>query len=317
MPLDPQARLLLDFLASQNAPDVSTLSPRGARLLFAEHRARSPAGPDARVEDALVPSAQGSIPVRIYKPLASSAPLPVLMWFHGGGHVIGSVPESDSECRELATLARCAVVSVEYRLAPEHPFPAAADDCFTATKWVAEHPPDLGVDASRIAVGGDSAGGNLAAVVSLMARDRGGPALVFQLLVYPGTDYASLDTKSHHENAEGYFLTRPTMLWFRNQYVPKLDDRLNPYVSPLRAESLEGLPRALVMTAEYDPLRDEGEAYGARLEQAGGSVVVRRYDGMIHGFLGMRNFLDKGKVAMSDAAAALASVFGLSQAISP
>jgi|SRR5580658_3452789 acetyl esterase/lipase len=180
MPLDPQARLLLDFLASQNVPDLSTLVPRAARLLFAEHRARSP-------------------------------PLPVLLWFHGGGHVIGSVPESDSECRELATLARCAVVSVEYRLAPEHPFPAAADDCFTATKWVAEHAPDLGVDASRIAVGGDSAGGNLAAVVSLMARDRGGPALVFQLLVYPGTDYASLDTKSHHENAEGYFLTRSTM----------------------------------------------------------------------------------------------------------
>jgi acetyl esterase len=310
MPLDPQARSLLDAMASLNLPDVSTLSPSAARRLSAERRARFPPGPDAKVEDALAASAHGAVPVRIYRPLAAGAPLPVLMWFHGGGFVLGGLTESDADCRDLATRTGCAVVSVGYRLAPEHPFPAGSDDCFAATTWVAEHGAALGVDASRIAVGGDSAGGNLAAAVALMARDRGGPKLVFQLLVYPVTDQVSLETKSHHENAEGYFLTRRGVLWFRDQYLPTIDDRRTPYASPLHAGALERLPPALVMTAEYDPLRDEGEAYAARLERAGVSVVLRRYDGMIHGFFSMRAFLDQGKVAMADAASALGSAFG-------
>jgi acetyl esterase len=308
MPLDPQARTLLDAMAALNLPDVSTLSPTEARRLSAERRARLPPGPDARVHDAVVPSAHGGVPVRIYKPLAGGSALPVLVWFHGGGFVLGGVKESDSECRDLATQTGCAVVSVEYRLAPEHPFPAAPDDCFAATKWVAEHAAELGVDASRIAVGGDSAGGSLAAAVALMARDRGGPKLVFQLLVYPVTDQVSLETKSHQENAEGYFLTRRAIFWFREQYLPRADDRHDPYASPLIA-ALEGLPPAFVLTAEYDPLRDEGEAYAARLEGAGVPVVMRRYEGLIHGFFSMRAYLDQGKVAMADAASALGRAF--------
>jgi acetyl esterase len=309
MPLDPQARAVLDAMASMNLPDVSTLSPFEARLLSAQRRARLPPGPDARVEDALAASEHGAVPIRIYKPLAAGEPLPVLMWFHGGGFVLGGVKECDAEGRDLATRTGCAVVSVDYRLAPEHPFPAAPDDCFAATKWVFDHATELAVDASRIAVGGDSAGGSLAAAVALMARDRGGPALVFQLLVYPVTDQVSLETKSHLENAEGYFLTRRAIFWFRDHYVPKVGDRRSPYASPLHAESLEGLPPALVITAEYDPLRDEGEAYAARLERAGVRVVMRRYDGMIHGFFSLGSLLDQGKTAMADAASALANAF--------
>jgi acetyl esterase len=309
MPLDPQARAVLDAMTAMNLPDVSTLSPAEARVLSAQRRARLPPGPDAQVEDMLAVSAHGDVPVRVYKPLGAGDSLPVLMWFHGGGFVVGGVKESDAEGRDLATRTRCAVVSVDYRLAPEHPFPAAPDDCFAATKWVFDHAPQLGVDASRIAVGGDSAGGSLAGAVALMARDRGGPVIVFQLLVYPVTDQVSLETKSHLENAEGYFLTRRAILWFRDQYVPKVGDRRNPYASILHADTVEGLPPALVITAEYDPLRDEGEAYAARLERAGVPVVMRRYDGMIHGFFSLGALLDQGKAAMSGAASALASAF--------
>jgi acetyl esterase len=305
MPLNPQARMFLDALAGMNLPDLSELEPVKARELAAAQRATLPPGPDALVQDRELVGPNGKVALRVFRPVGSdSRKSPVLVWFHGGGFVIGSVPESDSDCRHLATLASMTVVSVEYRLAPEHPFPAAADDCFAATTWVVEHADELGIDASRIAVGGDSAGGNLATVVALMARDRGTPRIRFQLLVYPVTDLVTLDTRSHHDNAEGYFLTRKTMFWFRDHYVKGEADRKNPYVSPLHAD-LRFLPPAFVVTAEFDPLRDEGEQYAERLERAGAVVKHRRYAGMIHGFFSMHAFLDDGKRVMADCAAAL------------
>ena len=297
--------MVLDAIAAMNVPDLSELDADKARELTTAQRATLPPGPDALVEDREIEGPNGKIGLRVFRPVGSNGrKLPALVWFHGGGFVIGSVPQSDADCRHLATLASIVVVSVEYRLAPEHPFPAAPEDCFAATTWVVENADALGIDRARIAVGGDSAGGNLATVVSLMARDRGAPRIRFQLLVYPVTDLVSLETKSHRANAEGYFLTRRTMLWFREHYVPGEADRKNPYVSPLHAD-LRFLPPAFVVTAEFDPLRDEGEQYAERLERSGSVVTHRRYNGMIHGFFSMNAFLDDGKRALHDCAAAL------------
>jgi acetyl esterase len=310
MPLDRQVSLLLDTVRELNLPDLSTLPPDAGREMTRKQRERLPPGPNALVEDLRVPGPAGDIPVRVYRPLdAASTVLPVLVWFHGGGWVIGSVHESDADCRRLAVDGKFAVVSVEYRLAPEYPFPAAPEDCYAVVAWVAAHAERLHVDPTRLAVGGDSAGGNLAAVVSLMARDRGGPGILFQLLVYPVTDIASMETPSHHENAEGYFLTRNSMLWFRDHYTPDASIRTNPHVSPLHATNLAGLPRALVITAEFDPLRDEGEAYADRLLAAKVPVTKNRYAGQIHGFFSMNAFLEGGRQAFQEAVDALRAAF--------
>jgi acetyl esterase len=229
----------------------------------------------------------------------------VLIWFHGGGFVIGSVEESDAVCRTMAATTKMAIASVEYRLAPEHPFPAAPDDCYAALVGVVERAKTLKLDPNRVAVGGDSAGGNLATVVSLMARDRGSPRIRLQVLVYPVTDSVSLETPSHLENADGYFLTRKSVIWFREQYVPSASDRMKPYVSPLRSTDLRALPPAWIVTAEYDPLRDEGETYAKHLARAGVPVTLSRYDGMIHGFFSMYAFLDGGRRAHDEMAKVL------------
>jgi acetyl esterase len=229
----------------------------------------------------------------------------VLVWYHGGGWVLGDLETADASCRELAVRAGCLVVSVEYRLAPEHPFPAGVDDAWEALGWVAEHAAELGGDPARLAVGGDSAGGTLAAVVTHRARDRGGPPIAFQLLVYPVTDLR-LGHPSVEDNADGYVLTRDSMLWFRSHYVGANEaDVLNPLASPLLAEDHSGLPPALIITAGYDPLRDEGEAYGRKLEEAGVPVTVHRYEGQIHGFFAMVALLDGAKEALDEAAEAL------------
>jgi acetyl esterase len=232
----------------------------------------------------------------------------LLVYFHGGGWVLGGIETHDGVCRELANAAGCVVVSVDYRLAPEHKFPAAVEDCYAATQWAAAHAGDLGADARRLAVGGDSAGGNLAAVVSQMAPDRGGPPIVFELLVYPVTT-AAFDTPSYRDNAEGYLLTAGDMRWFWNHYLNGPADADNPYASPLRATRLAGLPPALVITAEFDPLRDEGEQYAQRLEEAGVPTRLIRYDGMIHGFFGMSHMMDKAKAAVREAGANLRLAF--------
>src|SRR5213594_4621978 len=308
MPLDPEAKALLEQMTAVVRP-FDELSVEEARAAIATLSAAAGEGEAvARVENRTVPGPRGEIPVRVYTP-EGRAPFPVLVYFHGGGWVIGNLETHDGLCRHLANAAGALVVSVDYRLAPEHPFPAPGEDAYTATRWVAANAAVIGGDARRIAVGGDSAGGNLAAVVSLMARDRGGPPLVFQLLVYPVTDTPSANTASYRENAEGYFLTAKMMHWFWNHYCGKKPDLSDPYLCPLRARDLKRLPPALVITAEFDPLRDEGEAYAARLREADVPVTSKRYPGMIHGFFGMGAVLTQARAATKEAAEALRAAF--------
>jgi len=308
MPLDPQARALLDQMLAMGGPPLHELSVAEARQMMVNLTALQGA-PEAvsNVVNRTLPGPGGEIPVRIYTPQAKG-PLPALVYFHGGGWVIGNLDSHDGVCRALANKGGCVVVSVDYRLAPEHKFPAAAEDAYAAAKWVAENAAALGIDAARVAIGGDSAGGNLTAVVALMARDRGAPALVYQLLIYPVTD-AACDTASYRDNADGYLLTKDAMLWFWNHYIRGAADRANAYAAPLRADDLRGLPPALMITAEFDPLRDEGEAYAARLREANVPVQLSRYNGMIHGFFGMSAVLDQAREAVDESAAALRSAF--------
>ena len=308
MPLDPQAQAVMDLVAALGLPANHTVSPEEARA-NGKSRPRAPGPEVSNVEDREIPGPDGQVPVRIYTP-EGSGPFPVLVWFHGGGWVVGDLDTSDGVCRHLTVGARVVVVSVDYRLAPETKFPGPAEDCYHATKWVAENAASISGDPKRIAVGGDSAGGNLAAAVSMMARDRSGPAIGFQLLVYPVTD-RNFSTVSYRENGEAYSLTRDGMIWFWDHYLAKNADANNSYASPLKAQRLKDLPAALVITAEYDPLRDEGEAYAARLRAAGIPTTCTRYDGMIHGFFGMSAAVDKGKQAIEEASAALQATFSV------
>lgn len=308
MPLDPQTKAYLDQMEALNMPPLSALPPEMIRQGIALQYANEPVGePVAKVENRTIPGPAGEIPVRIYTP-EGDGPFPILVFFHGGGWVICTLDTHDAPCRSLANGAGCVVVSVDYRLAPEHKFPAAPEDCYAATLWVAEHAAELNGDATRIAVGGDSAGGNLTAVVAQMVRDQGGPRLTFQLLIYPATDFTA-QTLSKTENATGYFLTRDDMDWFEGHYLPSTEEKLNPMASPLLAQDLSNLPPALVITAEYDPLRDEGEQYGQRLQEAGVPVIVRRYDGLIHGFFNTASIIDKAREAVAESAQTLRTAF--------
>jgi acetyl esterase len=305
----PQAAALLERVAARGGPTARELGVDELRALFVDWGALADPGPDlAAVEDRTFPGPAGDVPVRIYRPPpASDEPQPALVWFHGGGWIMGDIAVLDRVVRALAQRSGVVVVSVEYRLAPEHPFPAGLDDCHAALEWVAANADPLGIDAARLAVGGDSAGGNLAAVTALAARDRGGPPLRFQLLVYPVID--SLFTyPSLRENGEGYLLTEDSIRWFADLYLGEHHehgDPKDPRVSPIYADDLTGLPPALVISAEYDPLRDENEAYGLRLRQAGVDVQISRYDGMIHGFFLMSSLIDTAHEAIDEAAAAL------------
>jgi len=261
----------------------------------------------ARVENLFSPGPAGDIPLRLYA-TDHVGLRPALVYFHGGGFVFGNLDTHDAVCRAIAKASGAVVVAVDYRLAPEHKFPAAVDDSYAATKWVAANAERLGIDAHRIAVGGDSAGGNLATVIALRCRDAGGPALAAQVLIYPVTDVSTFETGSHRELAEGYFLTRAAMEWFTGHYLASADHKRHPEVSPLLAPNLSGLPPALIITAEFDPLRDEGEAYARRIQQAGVPVTVTRYPGMIHGFVSMRGVLSGGRQAIQEAAHFTASI---------
>jgi len=303
--LDPQVKTVLDQLASLNGPPIQELGVTEARALL--ERLAAIGGPPAevaRVEDRTFAGPAGDVPVRIYRPTDDAGPQPVLVWFHGGGWVLGSIEGSDLTCRDLAAQSGVVIVSVGYRLAPEHPYPSGLGDCYAALVWVTATAGDLGVDPDRVAVGGDSAGGNLAAVVALAARDRGGPAVRFQLLVYPVTD-ALMSHPSVRDNGQGYMLTDDSMKWFIELYLGERGDPKDPLVSPVYADDLSGLPPALVITAEYDPLRDEGEAYGTRLQRDRVAAKVSRYDGMIHGFFSMGAIVDAARRATAEAADAL------------
>ena len=307
MALDPQAKFILDQLEALGAPPMNTLTPEEARQSLDMSPLAGEPEEVGKVENTAVPGPLGDIPVRIYTP-KGEGPFPALVYYHGGGWVIGDLDAVDVPCRMLTNRANCVVVSVDYRMAPENKFPAAAEDCYAATKWVAENAASIQVDPERVAIGGDSAGGNLTAVVALMARDRGGPSLVYQMLIYPVTN-RDYETVSYRDNGDGYFLTKDSMVWFWNHYLREEQDAVNPYASPLLADDLSGLPPALVLTAEYDPLRDEGEAYAQRLEAAGIEVEATRYNGMIHGFFWMPGALDQGRKAIEQAGSALSRAF--------
>ena len=307
MPLHPEARALLDQIAAAGGPPVQTLPVEQVRQIFHDSLVGQWEREEvAKVEDRRLPGPDGDIPVRIYTP-EGRGPFPVLVFFHASGWVVCDLETHDGPCRALANAVPAVVVSVDYRLAPEYPFPAAAEDSYAATAWVAENAATINGDPTRVAVGGDSAGGNLAAAVTLMAHDRGGPALAYQALICPVTDTA-LDTPSYRTYGEGHFITKDIMIWFRDLYLPNDADWQNPYAAPMKAHDLHGLPPALVITAECDPLRDEGEAYAARLREAGVDVRSTRYDGMIHGFVNRPPVFDQAKQAIEEVAAALRSM---------
>jgi acetyl esterase/lipase len=310
--LDPQMKAVLDQAAAAGGKPFHQMTPVEARhaidTLFAAFRGTSVTV--GKVEDRKIPGPAGQIPVRIYTP-AGAGPFGALVFFHGGGWVIGNIETHDATCRQLTAGADCVTISVDYRLAPEHKFPAGPEDCYAATKWVAENCTSLNAAPNRLAVGGDSAGGNLAAVVALMARERGGPQLAFQLLIYPATDCAD-DTASQREFAQvspDYLLSRADMEWFWGHYLGP-NDRRNPIACPSLAKSLANLPPAFVQTAELDPLRDEGEAYAEALRKAGVSAKLKRYNGVCHGFFSMASMIDKGRQAVADACAELRSAIG-------
>ncbi len=310
MPLDPQVARFLQAAAQATSEPVLSLAQQRRH---SERAALAQAGePEAvaSVEDRLIPGPAGELPIRIYTPLDGEQELlPALVYFHSGGWVFGSIEGHDPVCRALANHARCLVVSVGYRLAPEHPFPAAPEDCYAATRWVAEHAHEINVDSTHIAVGGDSSGGNLAAAVSLMARDRQGPTLCYQVIIYGETDYYEPGSASYTTYVEGYGLTRADMIWFWDQYLTRPEDRVHPYAAPLRATDLSDLPPALIITAEYDPVRDETEHYARRLQQAGVPVQLSRYAGMIHGFFRTFALFEQSKQALEEVATALRLAF--------
>jgi acetyl esterase len=304
MSLHPQCKAFLDQIAAGGGRPLHEMTPIEARAMALPPDLAGPEQPVHDVADRTVPGPAGPIAVRVYRPSAAAA-LPGLVYFHGGGFVLGGLDSADRTCRALAHASGWAVVSVDYRLAPEHPFPAAADDAYVATRYVAEHAAAFGIDPIRLAVGGDSAGGNLAAVTAIQARDAGGPNLIFQLLVYPQVDFTDA-SPSMREFAEGHFLTGAVIEYFAGHYFPTLVDRRHRYASPLLGR-LDRLPPAFVITAECDPLRDQGEAYAEALRQAGGAVTLKRYDGMIHPFFSLGGIIDGGREAVADAGSALKS----------
>ena len=308
MPVDPQIQALLDLRAK--LPPLHTLSVADARVQMAARDIPGLRKPEiGSVVNRDMQGPAGSIPLRIYTP-KGTGPFPLTVFFHGSGFVVCSLDTHDPMCRNLCAGTNSVVVSVDYRLAPEHKFPAAPDDCLAATRWVAANATALGGDGGRIMVAGDSAGGNLAAVTALRVRDEGGPRLVGQMLIYPVTDYFQPGTPSMTENAEGYGLTRDGMIWFWNHYVASPAEGVHPHASPLRAATLAGLPPALVATAEYDPLRDEGESYAAALRKMGVDVEMKRWPGMNHGFFFFPGLVDVAGTAMDDACAWARRVFG-------
>jgi acetyl esterase len=308
MALDPESQRLIDLMAAANRPAWNTLSPEAARELYLSLRpgAQGPRPAEVEVVDRTIAGPAGDLPVRIYRPVsvAADAKLPGLVYAHGGGWVFGNLDSHDVLCAQLALEAGIAVFAVDYRLAPEARFPGAFDDMVAGLKWVAANGPSVGIDPAKLAIGGDSAGGNLAAAVSIWARDNRGPRLRLQLLAYPVTD-AVARAESYRRYEDGYGLNAATMEWFFDHYTPHKGSRGDWRVSPLRAGSLAGLAPALVITAGFDPLRDEGRAYAFRLQQEGTVADLMEFGGMLHGFLSSPMLLHGARRGTTIAAAAL------------
>jgi acetyl esterase len=316
VPLDPQIQAMRDQRERDNLPPLYTMSLTEARAadLASIRTGGGEPEPVHEVTDLTIAGPGGELPLRLYRP-ASERPLPALLYFFGGGWVLGTIDTADGVSRSLANSSGALVAVAGYRLAPEHRFPAAVDDCYAAVRWVAGHAGEIGADPARLAVGGDSAGGNLAAGVALRAR-ADGPALAGQLLVYPNTDQLA-DDPSMRAADDPFLFNRHSVDWYRQHYLANPGDAASPLASPLRARSLAGLPPALVITAEYDPLRDQGEAYARRLADEGVQVELTRYPGMAHGFFTMIGTVDASRAAIEQAASRLRAWFGLAAAPRP
>ena len=311
MALDPQIQIILGLAKQANLPEIWQLTPdQGREQYLTRVNKLKSSEPIFRTEDRRIAGPGSDIPIRIYTPreIRTAEKLPVLMWFHGGGFVIGSLETHDSVCRMLANQADCIVVAVDYRLAPKSKFPAAVKDCEAALKWVALHAVEFGGDASCIAVGGDSAGANLATVMAILARDAAHPKLVFQLLIYPCTA-PEPETASHHKFREGYVLTRNSITWFYRQYLKSGKDVNDFRFAPLLHDDLSGLPPSLIIVAGYDPLRDEGVEYAKKLIEAGNRVRLSNYEGMVHGFYLMGGAVDAARRAVTESAEAMREAF--------
>jgi len=303
--LDLETQVLLRLMKLTRQPEMHRGGPRLARLNMdrSSKVAEPREGYDLSVRDSRIPGPAGDVRVRIYSPPSNGSPRPILVYLHGGGFVVGSLDSHDGVCRALASRASMVVVSVDYRLAPEHPFPCGLEDAVAVTRWVIEHAASFLGDPKRVAVGGDSAGGNLATNVALECKNDPIPP-AFQVLIYPATD-ASNSMPSHREFGDGFFLTKESIAWFVASYLPKPEDRDHPRASPLFADDLEGAPPGLLITAGFDPLRDEGRAYAKRLQEAGVRIDLREYEGAIHGFVSMAGVLAIGSRALDDIATAL------------
>jgi len=315
MPLDPQIETILALIKQSGLPEVWQLTPDQGREQYLTRVRRLEVKQSIyRTQDRRIAGPGGDIPIRVYWPREAKAGelFPVLLWLHGGGFVIGNLDTHDSACRMLAEQADCMVVAVDYRLAPECKFPGAVDDCHAVLRWLALHGSEISVDAKRIAVGGDSAGGNLAAVLSILARDEGYPPIALQLLIYPCTA-PEPEMASHHKFAEGYVLSRRSIVWFYKHYQRSKSDANDFRFAPLLMDDLSRLPPAFVLVAGYDPLRDEGIEYAKRLIEGGNRVTLCNYEGMVHGFYLMGGAVDGARQAVAQSAAALREVFMQSQ----
>ncbi|MTW84757.1 alpha/beta hydrolase fold domain-containing protein [Virgibacillus dakarensis] len=313
MPVNPKIQFFLDKLNALPKVPMDEIEPKAYRQMEKESIKDMPQlnVPVKKVENRVLQLEGRDIPIRVYTPNKGMAPYPGLVYYHGGGWVLGDLDSHDSVCRFLADSAACIVISVGYRLAPEHKFPAAVDDAYDALEWIAMHEADFAIDRNRIAVGGDSAGGNLAAVACIIAKERKAPEVCHQLLLYPSTGFKE-EPPSLKENAEGYFLTLESMNWFRKHYFNRDDDMLHPYASPILYHDLSGLPSATILTAQYDPLRDVGKAYADELKANDVEVFYKNYDDLIHGFANFAGFVPEAKDALEDGARSLRNAFVLS-----
>jgi len=308
VPLDPQVQIILQQETERGLPPYNELSPLEARQQMLS--LSPPVDPELsvrKVDDLRISGPLNEIPIRLYYPEGTS-PYPVIVYFHGGGWVIGNLETHNAICHALAKTSGCLVAAVDYRLAPEHRYPAAIEDAYAATSWICKNADRIQADPLRMAVMGESAGGALATVVSMMARDQDDRRIALQVLVYPVTDN-NFNTSSYLNYGEGYSLTRDLMIWFWNHYLGNKENAGQPYASPLRAENLSNLPDALILTAEYDPLCDEGESYAKKLQESGVNVTLTRYDGMIHGFFRMTSKLDKAKGALTQVTDEIKRIF--------